>query len=234
MEKIDLKKEMGKLYQPAAKEVIQIDVPTMNFLMVDGEGDPNTSKAFSDAVEALFSLSYTVKFMVKKGELAIDYGVMPLEGLWWADDMSNFSNEDKSLWKWTAMVMQPSFVTRAIIDAALGEVKKKKSLAALSDVRFEPFVEGECVQIMHIGPFSEEGPTIEKLHQFIDASHRQRGGKHHEIYLSDIRKAAPAKWKTINQATDTMNVVLLFNRKKLMITYRSYFRMMLTKLYKRR
>jgi hypothetical protein len=197
MEKIDLKKEMERLYQPSSKAVVQVEVPTMNFLMVDGEGDPNTSKAFHDAIEALFSLSYTVKFMVKKGELAIDYSVMPLEGLWWADDMSNFPGEEKSQWKWTAMVMQPLFVTRAMIDVAFETVQQKKHLIALSDVRFEPFDEGVCVQIMHIGPFSEEGPTIEKLHQFIDVSHRQRRGKHHEIYLSDIRKAAPAKWKTI-------------------------------------
>ena len=196
MEKIDLKKALKHLYQASAKEVVQVHVPTMNFLMVDGEGDPNTSKAYSDAVEVLFMVSYTVKFMIKKGASAIDYGVMPLEGLWWADDMSKFSGTDKSKWKWTAMIMQPSFVTPETVELAIADVKAKKKPTAITKVRLESFSEGKCAQVMHIGPFSEEGPTIEKMHQFID-SKSQRIGKHHEIYLSDIRKAAPSKWKTI-------------------------------------
>ncbi len=196
MEVVDLKKELKPLYQPSAKEVVVVDVPAMNFLMVDGQGDPNASQPFSDAIEALFSVAYTVKFMIKKGALAIDYGVMPLEGLWWADDMTKFSQEDKSNWKWTVMIMQPSFVTREIIEDAIVEVKKKKNPSSLSSVRFETFSEGRSAQIMHIGPFSEEGPTILKVHQFIDTvSHRR--GKHHEIYMSDIRRAHPSKWKTI-------------------------------------
>ncbi len=197
METVDVKKELKHLYHASAKEVVQVDVPAMNFLMVDGEGDPNTSHSYAEAIEALFTVSYTVKFMLKKGELAIDYGVMPLEGLWWADDMTTFSSDDKSNWKWTAMIMQPSFVTAELIESALAEVKKKKNPAAISKVRFASWQEGECVQIMHIGPFSEEGPTIEKLHHFIEASNWRRAGKHHEIYLSDIRKADPKNWKTI-------------------------------------
>jgi hypothetical protein len=196
VKKIDFKKELKHLYQPSAKEVVQVDVPTMNYLMVDGEGDPNTSKAFSDAVEALFAVSYTAKFKVKKGSLAIDYGVMPLEGLWWADDMSKFSIEDKSNWKWTLMIMQPDFVTKEMIDTAISEVRKKKNPAAISKIRFETLSEGKCAQILHVGPFAEEGPTIEKVHKFID-SRGKRIGKHHEIYLSDIRKADPEKWKTV-------------------------------------
>jgi len=196
VEKIDFKKEMKHLYQPSAKEVVQVDVPTANYLMVDGEGDPNTSQTYSDPIEVLYAVSYTVKFMIKKGMLAIDYGVMPLEGLWWADDMSSFSTADKSSWKWTMMIAQPPFVTREIIELAIAEVKKKKNPTAISKIRLESFSEGKCAQIMHIGPFTEEGPTVEKVHQFID-SRSQRVGKHHEIYLSDIRKAAPSKWKTI-------------------------------------
>jgi len=196
MKKIGLKKELKHLYQPSAKEVVQVDVLTMNYVMIDGEGDPNTSQAFSDAVEALFAVSYTVKFMVKKGPLAIDYGVMPLEGLWWADDMSVFSVQDKSTWKWTLMIMQPDFVTKEMIDGAMSDVRKKKNLAAIKRLRFEAFSEGKSAQILHIGPFAEEGPTIEKVHRFIDARGK-RIGKHHEIYLSDIRKADPTKWKTV-------------------------------------
>jgi hypothetical protein len=193
---IDFKKELKHLYQPSAKEVVQVDVPVMNFLMIDGKGDPNTSQAYAAAVEALFTVSYTVKFIMKKGPSAVDYGVMPLEGLWWAHDMTQFSVTDKSSWNWTMMIMQPSFVTQEIIDRAIADVKKKKNPAAISRLRLEAFAEGKCAQILHVGPFSEEGPTVEKVHQFI-AAHGKRAGKHHEIYLTDIRKADPAKWKTI-------------------------------------
>ena len=197
MKKIDFKKELKYLYQPSANEVEQVNVPTMNYLMADGEGDPNTSPAFAAIVEVLFSLSYTLKFMVKKGVLAIDYGVMPLEGLWWADDMSAFSAADKSRWKWTLMIMQPEFITKKMVDAAIAEVKEKKNPAALSKVRFETLAEGSAAQIMHIGPFSEESPNILRVHQFIESCGHNRLGKHHEIYMSDIRKTAPSKWKTI-------------------------------------
>lgn len=196
MEKIDLKKDLKHLYQASAKEIVRVDVPAMNYLMVDGEGDPNTAQAYADAIEALFMVSYTLKFMIKKGAAAIDYGVMPLESLWWTDDMSKFSAADKSNWKWTAMIMQPSFVTPEIVAQAIADVQKRKNPAAISRVRLASLSEGKCAQIMHIGPFSEEGPTIEKVHQFIDAR-SGRTGKHHEIYLSDIRRAAPSKWKTI-------------------------------------
>lgn len=196
MEKVDLKKEFEHLYQSSTKEVVEVDVPTMNYLAVDGEGDPNTSEAYAHAVEVLFMVSYAVKFMVKKGPLSIDYGVMPLEGLWWADDMSKFSAADKSNWKWTAMIMQPPFVTSEVVERAIADVQRKKNPPDISKVRLMPFTEGRCAQIMHVGPFSEEAPTIEKVHRFI-ASRGQRTGKHHEIYLSDIRKADPSKWKTV-------------------------------------
>lgn len=195
MRKVDLKKELKPLYGPSAKEVVAVEVPAFQFLMIDGEGDPNQSPAYSDAVEALFSVSYTAKFMVKKAQ-AVDYAVMPLEGLWWADDMSVFVAGDKSQWQWTMMIMQPSFVPKSVIDAALGEVRKKKGSSAVDRLRLETFAEGACAQVLHVGPFTAEGPTIERLHAFIDARSARRG-KHHEIYLSDIRRADPAKWKTI-------------------------------------
>ncbi|MBI1745314.1 MAG: GyrI-like domain-containing protein [Acidobacteria bacterium] len=197
MKKIDYKKELKHLYNASVKKAEIVDISLMNFLMIDGEGDPNTSQAFQAAVEALFSISYFLKFMIKKGEEGIDYGVMPLEGLWWADDMSQFNSENKANWKWTIMIMQPEYVTEKLCHEAVEQVKKKKVLEALSKVRFESFSEGQSVQIMHIGPFSKEGPTIEKLHNFIRENDFKRVGKHHEIYLSDIRKAAPEKWKTI-------------------------------------
>ncbi len=195
MNKIDLKKELSQLYQASTKEVKQVEVPSMKYLMVDGKGDPNTSLEYSQAVEALFAVSYAVKFMVKKSSQAIDYGVMPLEGLWWADDMTAFTANDKANWKWTMMIMQPGFVSDNVIVVAMQEAQKK-ALPALHRLRLEWFEEGRCAQVLHIGPFSSEGPTIERLHQFIDDKTSRRG-KHHEIYLSDIRRAAPEKWKTI-------------------------------------
>ena len=197
MKKIDYKKELKHLYKPSPKSIELVDVPEMNFLMIDGQGDPNTSQGYSDAIEALYAVSYVMKFMIKKGNLQIDYGVMPLEGLWWVDDMSQFSIDDKSNWKWTAMIMQPEHVTQNLFAAACEQVEKKKNPVALSKVRFESFSEGKAAQTMHLGPFSEEGPTIERIHKFIHDKGYSQTGKHHEIYLSDIRKAAPEKWKTI-------------------------------------
>lgn len=200
MQKIDFKKELKKFYNPPDDVVTAVDVPSMNFCMVDGKGDPNTSSESRNAIEALYAVSYALKFMIKKGEIAIDYGVMPLEGLWWSDDMSTFSVEDKSNWKFTYMIMQPSFVTEEMAALAIIEVGKKKKLNALSKVRFQCFEEGKAAQIMYVGPFSEEKPAVEKIHAFIREHGYAFNGlkeKHHEIYLSDIRKAAPSKWKTV-------------------------------------
>jgi hypothetical protein len=197
VKKIDYKKELKHLYQPSAKEVVVVDVPAMNFLMIDGAGDPNISSTFQEATEALFAVSYGLKFMIKKGAQQVDYGVMPLEGLWWADDMAQFSVEKKGDWKWTLMMMQPEYVTPDLFAEAVEQVKKKKNPAALPLIRFEAYTEGQAAQIMHIGPFSEEGPTVAKIHDFIVANGGKLAGKHHEIYLSDIRKAAPENWKTV-------------------------------------
>jgi hypothetical protein len=197
MKKIDYKKELKHLYKPSPKSIELVDVPEMNFLMIDGQGDPNTSQGYSDAIEALYAVTYALKFMIKKGNLQIDYGVMPLEGLWWVDDMSQFSIDDKRNWKWTAMIMQPEHVTQNLFAAACEQVEKKKNPVALLKVRFESFSEGKAAQTMHLGPFSEEGPTIERIHKFVQYNGYSQTGKHHEIYLSDIRKAAPEKWKTI-------------------------------------
>lgn len=197
MDKRDLKKELRNLYMPSAREVVAVDVPPMNFLMIDGAGDPNTSPAYGDAVEALFALSYGLKFAVKRGPVGIDYGVMPLEGLWWADDMSSFTTGDRSSWQWTMMIMQPDFLDRELFEQVLQSTSEKKDLPALSAVRFESFAEGGAAQILHVGPFSEEGPTIERVHDFIADNGRERFGKHHEIYLTDIRRADPSKWKTV-------------------------------------
>jgi hypothetical protein len=196
MVKIDFKKELKHLYSSSAKEVVAVDVPAMNFLMVDGAGDPNTAQQYREAVEALFSVSYTIKFMIKKDN-GVDYGVMPLERLWWVDDMTKFSTEHKDEWKWTSMIMQPKYVTAKHVNAAIETVRKKKTLPALSKLRFESFHEVAAAQIMHIGPYSAEGPNIAKIHSFIRNSGHVLSGKHHEIYLNDLRRTAPEKLKSI-------------------------------------
>lgn len=197
MPKLDFKKALKELYQPSAKQCVLIDVPPMNFLMIDGAGDPNTSKLFAEATETLYSVSYTLKFMVKKSEQAIDYTVAPLEGLWWADDMATFSVERKGDWLWTLLIMQPEFITPALIEAAKTEAAAKKTLPLLAQLRFASYHEGLAAQIMHIGPFATEGPTVAKLHQFVEDNGYLLRGKHHEIYLSDPRRAAPEKMKTV-------------------------------------
>ena len=197
MRKIDLKAELKALYSaPSGKPVI-VDVPTMNFLMVDGAGDPNTAPAYVAAIEGLYGVSYTLKFTLKRGPKAVDYSVMPLEALWWAEDMADFARGDKSNWKWTAMIMQPALVTHDQVGEAVEVVRKKHPSDALDRLRFESFAEGRAVQIMHIGPYSAEGPNIAMLHAFIEAAGGRLSGKHHEIYLGDPRRSAPEKLKTI-------------------------------------
>lgn len=196
MQKIDYKKVLGKYYKASAKKVVEVQVPAMNFLMVDGNGAPDTKK-YREAVEALYSVSYTLKFMIKKSDAEVDYGVMPLEGLWWADDMSDFVNDNKSSWIWTMMIMQPECVTKERVQIAVTQVKDKKNLPAIDKVRFQSFSEGKCAQTLHLGPFSEEGPTVDRVHAFIGGRGSEIVGRHHEIYLSDIRRAAPENWKTV-------------------------------------
>ena len=195
--KIDLKKELAELYSAKKDTVKFIEVPELQYLMCDGYGDPNNSQLFADAVEALFSLSYTIKFMFKKRTPSIDYAVMPLEGLWWSDDIANFSMDDRSAWRWTLMLLQPDFVSAADIATASDQLQKKKNPKMLSAIRFEKMIEGTCAQTMHLGPFNTEPETIKMLHNTIAANGYKLTGKHREIYLSDMRKTAPEKLKTI-------------------------------------
>ena len=167
----------------------------MNFILIDGEGDP-ASAQYMASVETLFGVSYALKFMVKKGK-GVDYAVMPLEGLWWVDDMAKLSVECKDEWKWTSMIMQPKYVSADDVALAIDQVRKKKDLPAISKIRFECFNEGKAAQIMHIGPYSAEGPNIAKIHAYIQSSGHALSGKHHEIYLNNPAKTAPAKLKTI-------------------------------------
>lgn len=205
MEKIDLKKQLKHLYQPTHKEFTIVDVPPMQFLMLDGAGDPNTSQSFQEAMQALYGMSYTLKFASKK-ELGIDYTVMALEGLWWADDMEEFSLENKDAWQWTVMMMQPDHITPGLVEAAREQLARKKDVPALPRLRFETFHEGLSVQIMYFGPYADEGPTIARMHAFIKDNGYTFNGKHHEIYLGDPRTAAPEKLRTVLRQPVVRNV----------------------------
>jgi hypothetical protein len=197
MVKIDFKRDLKHLYQPAGQFTL-VDVPAMQFLMIDGHGDPNTAVAYQEAVAALYAVAYKLKFMSKQ-QLAQDYAVMPLEGLWWANDMDTFTTErDKSQWDWTMMIMQPDWLTPVMFAEATAVVQKQKALPALGQLRLESYHEGLSVQIMHTGSYDDETPTLHKLHhEFMPANGLVFNGRHHEIYLSDPRRVAPEKLKTV-------------------------------------
>lgn len=190
--KVDLKNELAS-YRARRGVFEIIDVPLLRYLMIDGHGDPNT-QAFEDALTTLYSVAYPLKFMSKK-ELDRDYVVMPLEALWWADDMAAFSiDRDKSRWDWTAMILTPDWIT----DDQFVQAKAAATAPARDRLRLETLSEGTCVQVLHVGPFDAEGPLLSRLHQeFIPAHGLRMSGKHHEIYLSDPRRADPAKLRTI-------------------------------------
>lgn len=170
----------------------------MNFLMIDGQGDPNTAESYQHALEALYGMSFTIKFASKK-ELGRDYTVPPLEGLWWAEDMDIFTTtSSKDEWLWTMMMMVPDWIDETFVENGRAKVAESKELATLDSVRFESYEEGLSVQILHIGPYDAEGPTIARLHdEFLPQQGFVENGKHHEIYLSDPRRVAPEKWKTV-------------------------------------
>jgi hypothetical protein len=193
MARIDLKKSLRHLYH-APQTPVEVDVPEMSFLMIDGKGDPNESKEFQDAIEALYGLSYTLRSMAAT---ALDYVVMPLEGLWWAEDMSTFTEGSKAHWQWTLMIMQPDVITHAMVQEAIDKVAVKKGKVLPASTRLERFDEGPAAQVMHIGPYSEEGPAIKALHKYIQSLGSFPRGKHHEIYLSDPNRTAPGKMRTL-------------------------------------
>jgi len=196
MKKMDLKKDLKDLYSPSPKDAELVRVPRFNYIMIDGSGDPTESQEFREGVQALYAGAYALKFMIKK-EKKVDYPVMALEGLWWADDMEVFMTGKRSDWKWTLMILQPKVVTKALFKKAVKAAIQKKGLAALEKLRLESMDEGLSVQIMHIGTYAEEGPTIQRLHAFARERYFELKGKHHEIYLSDPRKVKAEKMKTV-------------------------------------
>lgn len=175
-----------------------LEVPRLQYLMIDGQGDPNTSAHYRDAIATLFPLSYQLKNISKK-TLARDYVVMPLESLWWADDHQYFTDaRDKSRWYYTVMIMQPEWISEEHLQAAKDTVRKKIASPLLDDIRLQSLDEGLSVQTLHIGNFDSEGEILAQLHEeYLPAHGLAPAGKHHEIYFSDARKIAPEKWRTL-------------------------------------
>ncbi|ALS62077.1 GyrI-like domain-containing protein [Pandoraea norimbergensis] len=196
MEKFDVKKSLRSLYTGPVGDFALVDVPPQTYFMIDGQGDPNTAQAYREAVEALYATSYTLKFMCKA--MDEDYVVPPLEGLWWSDDMGDFAARRKDRWSWTLMILIPDFVAAALTERAIAAAHAKKTIPALARLRYEVLTEGRCVQTLHIGPYDAEGPILARLHnEFLPSNGLVETGRHHEIYLSDPRKVAPEKCKTI-------------------------------------
>ncbi|MFN8412717.1 MAG: GyrI-like domain-containing protein [Anaerolineales bacterium] len=207
MKTLDLKKQFKYLYQPSAKKIEAVQVPNLQFAMIDGAiekgSEPSKSPMFAEATQALYGMAYTLKFMLKKRKTnAYDYPVMSLEGLWWVED-GFFDIAVKDNWFYTLMIMQPDIITKEIFEEAREQVRKKKGESEfLSKIRLAHYEEGLCVQTMHIGPYATEPATIDRMKEFMGENGLKDNlaspnGRHHEIYLSDPRKAAPDKMKTV-------------------------------------
>ena len=195
--KADFKKQLPTYSAPRGRFEV-VTVPPMRFLMIDGHGDPNTASSYTDALRTLYPTAYQLKFLSKR-QLGRDYGVMPLEALWWSDDMAVFTtSRDKSRWDWTILNMVPEWITHEHFETALDAVERKDGAPALAGIRLETFDEGLCVQTLHVGSYDDEAPVLDELHSsFVPQNGLRLRGRHHEIYLSDARRTAPEKLRTI-------------------------------------
>ncbi|HOX37330.1 MAG TPA: GyrI-like domain-containing protein [Candidatus Brocadiia bacterium] len=198
MEKVDFKKTFKHLYAPSVKAPALVDVPPLNFLTIDGAGDPNDSQAFQDAFACLFGLAYTIKFMKKpKPEGAFDFVVPPPEGVFWTEEDGSIRIKDKAAWKWTLMIMQPDFVTKELVSEAKIQLTEKKDPPGLATLRYERDPGGKAVTMTHLGPYCEEGRTIEKMRALAESEGYVLCGKHREIYMNDPRRVKPEKIKAV-------------------------------------
>ncbi|HEY3687014.1 MAG TPA: GyrI-like domain-containing protein [Streptosporangiaceae bacterium] len=193
----DVKRELTAYYAPRNTDWALVDVPEQRFLAVDGRGDPNTSADYARAVEALYSVAYTIKFASKR-TLSRDFVVGPLEGLWWSDRPEVFTTRDKDAWQWRMLISLPDWITGELVAEARQSALVKKAHPTIAAVRHEPLHEGTSAQLLHIGPYDAEAPVLARLHnEYLAANALQMTGHHHEIYLSDPRRSAPAKLRTI-------------------------------------
>lgn len=195
--KTDLKKELSAYTAPRGGFQV-IDVPPQRYLMVDGRGDPNTAPDYAEALSALYGTAYKLKFLSRR-EQDRDFVVMPLEALWWSDDWSAFTSErDKSRWSWTVMNLVPGWLTDDHVQRARDAAAGRGASPALDRLRVEELAEGRCVQTLHVGSYDDEAPVLEEMHErFIPAEGLRMRGLHHEIYLTDPRRSAPERQRTI-------------------------------------
>ena len=200
MSPFDLVRQLKPLYSPSAKHPSIVEAPELAFLMIDGRGDPASSERYQEALLALHGIAYTLKFTLKKAQPERDFKVAPLEGLWWADAEQPNLDElqaDRGAWNWTMMIAVPDAVTAAEVAAAAEAAARRRPLPAAGLIRLERLREGLAAQIMHVGPYADEAPTIERLHAFVSAQGYELHGRHHEIYLGDPRRTAPERLKTV-------------------------------------
>ncbi|GLZ14626.1 hypothetical protein Acsp04_48610 [Actinomadura sp. NBRC 104425] len=196
MASYDVKRERKALYAPKNTEWALVEVPEQHFIAIDGQGDPNTSPVYAAAVEALYSVAYTLKFAAKRE--GRDFVVAPLEGLWWADDYEVFTARAKASWAWTMLISLPDWITKEAVEEARAIAAAKKKRPAIADVRHHTLHEGLCAQVLHVGSYDDEAPLLARLHnEYIQAGGLRLHGLHHEIYLSDPRRTRPEKLKTI-------------------------------------
>jgi len=197
MTRYDVKRELKQFYAPRNTDWALVEVPEQQFVAVDGHGDPNTSTDYARAVEALYAVAYTIKF-ASKADLGRDFVVGPLEGLWWSDRPEVFTARDKDAWQWRMLLSQPDWITEDRIDQAKQTALAKKGLPAIADVRRECLTEGTSAQLLHIGPYDDEGPVLARLHgEYLAGNGLRMTGQHHEIYLSDPRRTEPARLRTV-------------------------------------
>jgi hypothetical protein len=193
----DIKRELKQCYAPRNTDWALVEVPAQRFIAIDGHGDPNTSADYAHAVEALYTVAYTIKF-ASKNTLGRDFVVGPLEGLWWSDRPEVFITRDKDAWHWRMLISQPGWITDDLIDESQKAALTKKNLPAIADIRRETLDEGTSAQLLHVGPYDDEGPVLARLHhEYLAANDLRMCGHHHEIYLGDHRRTEPAKFKTI-------------------------------------
>lgn len=197
MQKIDFKKEFKSEYTASQKEIKLIEIPKLNYLAIQGSGNPNTTPMYQEAIEALYAVAYTIKFKIKK-EGQMDYGVMPLETLWWLpEEKTEMDESNKSSWCWETLIMQPLFIDEKMVSEAIKEVGSKKRLSLTGAIKFKVLEEGLAMQMMHKGPYDKEEESIALLHEFIKNNGYTKVGLHHEIYLNDPRRTAADNLKTI-------------------------------------
>jgi hypothetical protein len=193
----DPKREFKEFYAPKNTGWALVDVPEQQFIAIDGSGNPNTATEYTQAVEALYTVAYTIKFATKRAD-GRDFVVAPLEGLWWADDLEAFTTRAKDSWRWTMLVNQPAWITETAVEEAKTVALAKKKLPAIAGVRYQTLNEGRCAQVLHVGSYDDEAPILAHLHhEYLAAHELEPVGQHHEIYLGDPRKTEPAKLKTI-------------------------------------